>query len=157
VSTTGVRYDPWARAASRELPRPLELYRRAVAYKANPRSREYMETLFASTVAGGRLVEAEPTPSSLADADRVVLLYPDAIGVGFGRLERRVLAQVPAGAKLWALNGRRRLFELTPKTRRRLALRRLLEVSMLPEAVVTVLFAAASVPLALIDLLRGRR
>ena len=160
MTVTGVLFDPWARAASRSLPRPVDVYRRAVAYKANPRPREYMVSLFESTVRAGRLVEADSNgglSAALAHAERVVLIYPDAIGVGFGRVERRAIAQMPSGVGLWALNGRRRLFELTPRTLRRLRLRRLLEVTMLPEVVATVLLAAVSLPLAAVDLLRGRR
>jgi len=115
-------------------------YRRALFEKANPRPPAYMRTLFAERYPDGRLEGGVPA----GDADTIVLLYPDAIGLGFGAIERRL----PRGARIVVLNGRRREFPLDRRTRAALRKRRLLERTMLGVAT-PVLLAA--------DLVRGRR
>jgi hypothetical protein len=84
-----------------------------------------------------------------------VLLYPDATGLGFGPLERRLLAG--SATPPVVLNGRRRTFVLDAPRRRSLRLRRLLERAMLGEALALGLIAVVTVPLVLSDLVRGRR
>jgi hypothetical protein len=128
--------------------RPRRVYRRTLWWKANPRGPDYMRALFAERYPAGELYEGSTPPP----ADTTVLLFPDAIGLGFGSVERR-LAGRPG---LRALNGRRRDFPLDPRTRRRLALRRLLERTMLLEALALPGFAFAGALLWVVDALRGR-
>lgn len=82
----------------------------------------------------------------------VVLVWPDALGLGWERLERKL---APA-RNLFVLNGRRRLFELAPALRRKLALRRFCAYTRLPE----IAFALATFPVAAIcaftDFIRRR-
>jgi hypothetical protein len=100
------------------------------------------------------IVALARTLPELRDADTVVLVYPDALGLGFGNFESRLLA---AGARnVVVVSGRRRLFPLTTTARRALRWRRALASTRLLE------FAAALVliPLAAVlsgyDRVRGR-
>jgi hypothetical protein len=124
-----------------------------VEFKANPRDEGYLRELFAQRYPDGRIVAL---PREAAGADRVVLLYADAIGLGWGPVERAVRRAAP-DAELRVLNGRRRDFALDRATRRRLAVRRAAESSLAGEALMTVAFVAATPVLLAIDLLRGRR
>jgi hypothetical protein len=123
-------------------------YRRALFNKANPRPPEYMHALFADRYPDGRLDASIP-----AAASEIVLLYPDAIGLGYGAIERRL----PAGVPVRILTGRRREFELDARTRRALRLRRVLERTMAGEVAALALAAVATPVLLLTDLARGRR
>lgn len=144
---------------------PLERYadagrfRRAVAWKANPRSEGYMRARFAESIPDGRLVVwGEPTAAdAVRAAERVVLLYPDAIGLGWRPVERAVLGTVPRGATVEVLNGRRRRFALDPPTLRALRLRRVLEATMLLEVAAAPVIVALAPVLWAIDAMRGRR
>jgi hypothetical protein len=122
-------------------------YRQTLLNKANPRSPLYMRDLFAERCPQGEIADNVP-----AAADEIVLLYPDAIGLGFGALERRL----PPGVPVRILNGRRREFALDPRTRRALRLRRALERTMLGETVALAAAAAVTPVLLLADLVRGR-
>ena len=153
VRAIGIEHRPLDRA--RGGPPPLSLYRHAVRFKANPRDREFMLRLFAERYPGCPVVAAAAGWAERArEAETVVLLYPDATGLGFGPLERRARS-LPG--ELRALTGRRRDLALTPATRRRLRVRRLLERTMLAELLALPVFVAATPVLAAIDLVRGRR
>jgi hypothetical protein len=123
-------------------------YRRTLREKANPRPPEYMRALFAERHPDGEVVSEVP-----ADASEIVLLYPDAIGLGFAGIERRLSRDVSVGV----LNGRRREFVLDRRTRTALLVRRVLERTMAGEAFALVVLALATPPLLLADLVRGRR
>jgi len=114
-----------------------------------------MRRRFAESYPGGRLVEVQGRHDSATDpgsAELVVLLYPDAIGLGFGRLERRLRA-----APLRALTGRGRDYELTAGVRRRLLIRRALERTMLVELAIAPLVLIVAVVALVVDLVGGRR
>jgi hypothetical protein len=149
--TIGIPHDPWP--ARRGGTGVLRRYRTMVEFKANPRDEAYLRALFAERYPAGRL----GTLDDVARAERVVLVYPDAIGVGWGPMERRVRERARQGTELRVLNGRRRDFALDGRTRRHLHLRRILETSLAGEALATVLFLLATGPLLAADLLRGRR
>lgn len=137
---------------------PLRVYRRALAWRANPRPPEYMRALLAEHWPDAVLVhvDEDDLDARLRDADEVVLVYPDAIGLGFGALERRV-ARATSGRIPQVLTGRRRRFALDRRTHHALRLRRALERSMVGEAAGLLLVALATVPLAAFDMIRGRR
>src|SRR4051794_26666193 len=78
-------------------------YRRALLEKSTPRSVEYMRALAAE-----RLPATPVATTAPPDAEEVVLLYPDAIGLGFAQIERHL----PQAATVRVLNGRRREFIL---------------------------------------------
>ena len=115
---------------------PLQQYRYAVWYKANPRSAAYMRALQQEHFPDAQWVDTQEQPdwaSKISRADSIVLLYPDSIGLGFGAVERSVFARKPGPATVDVVNGRRRSFRLDPSTRAGLRLRRILECSMLAE------------------------
>ena len=161
MKTVALAYDPWS--ALEDVParchNPLFLWRRAMWFKANPRSAAYMRARLEEHWPEARLVEAAADAQwadRLSDADRVVLLYPDAIGIGFGPIERRLLRLVPRGT-ITVLNGRRRAFPLDPATHGLLLLRRCLERSMIVECVVGALILVLTPVLFLVDFAQGRR
>jgi hypothetical protein len=127
---------------------PRRAYRRTLLTKANPRPPAYMQALFAERFPDGWIV-ADVPPS----AAEIVLLYPDAIGLGFGELERRL----PPGIPVRVVNGRRREFVLNRRTRLALSARRTLERTMAGEALALAAFAVVTPALLLFDLARGRR
>jgi hypothetical protein len=139
--------------------RPLHLYRYAVWYKANPRAAAYMRALQRE-----RFPDAEWLDTSehsdwidrLSQADTVVLLYPDSIGLGFGSVERAVRAHKRDEAAVVVLNGRRRKFRLNAATRLGLRLRRILEWSMLLEVLALPVFVVVTLLLWTVDAVRGR-
>jgi len=47
----------------------------------------------------------------VSDADKIVLLYPDAIGLGFGAVKQSVARHKRGWASAEVLNGQRRLLE----------------------------------------------
>jgi GNAT superfamily N-acetyltransferase len=147
--TVGVLYDPWpARREAR-----VRRYRTMVEFKANPRDEAYMRALFAERYTDGRL----GGPADVSGAQRVVLLYPDAIGVGWGPVERAVIRRAGPGAEVRVLNGRRRDFVLDRRARLGLGLRRLLETALIGEAAASVTFVLVTPVLLARDLLGGRR
>ena len=153
-----VFFDPWrglaeASTAGRN---PRLLWRKAQWFKANPRDKDYMRARLAEHRPEASFVDATANPNwadALAGAGEVVLLYPDAIGIGFGAIERRL----PGHARITVLNGRRRVFALDRPTRRRLMLRRFLERTMLLECVFGIGLLVATPFLLSVDLARGRR
>lgn len=147
--TLGVLHDPWP---ARRAKGPWR-YRTMVEFKANPRDEAYLRKLFAERYPDGRI----GAPDEATTADRVVLLYPDAIGIGWAGVERSVRSAAGPGTEVRVLNGRRRDFALDRAARRRLAVRRLLESALVGEAVVTLAFLALTPPLVAWDALRGRR
>jgi hypothetical protein len=147
--TLGILHDPWPGLRGRGPRR----YRTMVEFKANPRDEPYLRALFAERYPGGRIGGLD----EVAQAARVVLLYPDAIGIGWSGIERGVRRRARPGAELRVLNGRRRDFALDGAMRRRLAVRRAFESALLGETLFTALFLLATPPLLAWDLLRGRR
>lgn len=165
TETLGLYFDPWRKHERTPpgrglLARLVAKYSRAVMFKANPRDAAYMRALFAERYADGRFVAVEDDDGwrgQLAGAKTVVLLYGDAIGIGFGPLEAAVRPALAPGTGLRALNGRRRDFALTPSVLRGLRLRRVIERAMLGEWLAVAAFLIATPPLLIFDLARGRR
>lgn len=100
------------------------------------------------------IVALARTLPELRDADTVVLVYPDALGLGFGNFESRLLA---AGAKnVVVVSGRRRLFPLTATARRSLRWRRVIASARFPEFAAALVLIPLAAVLAGYDRLRGR-
>jgi hypothetical protein len=140
--------------------RPFDLYRYAVWFKANPRGKEYMHALFTERFPSGVFVDAKEDPEwrrHAAQAETVVLLYPDAIGIGFTGLEREMCQLLKPWAAVRVLNGRRREFLMSTGRSFALMTRRLLERLMLTELLFTLVFICISPLLLMSDFLRGRR
>ena len=94
----------------------------ALKYRRNPRTREYMEALARQVISNFGLKdmlvidEDQPLPELEWDTiGKVVLLWPDANGTGWSRLERGVLLRLRPSAEVVVLNGRRRCFALTKR------------------------------------------
>jgi len=93
--------------------------------------------------------------TGFAGYDTVILSYPDPLGLGRSRLEKRVAADAFAPHTL-VLNGRGRLIPLTPKNRALLRRRRFLAQSRICEMAFGLAVVPVAMILALIDKLRGR-
>jgi len=87
--------------------------------------------------------------------DTIVLLYPDAIGLGWGHVERIVAHLNPPHTLV--INGRRRVFAWDKKSRRMLTWRRLVESSWVLELVMIPTVLLVSVLLGAWDALAGPR
>lgn len=88
------------------------------------------------------ITDTQQNKDLLRTYDTVILLYPDAIGLGWGKIERR-LAQLN-DVTILVINGRRRVFILDREMRCALTLRRLLDLSCLVEIILCIgIFPAA--------------
>ena len=85
--------------------------------------------------------------------DTVVLIYPDALGLSWSRVEARALA---AAGTVVIVNGRRRLFTLDRVVRRGLMWRRFLANTRLVQALLGVAVVPLATALAASDSLRRR-
>jgi hypothetical protein len=124
-----------------------------------PRDESYMRQLFAKHYPQGKFVNADKEETwrqLLKDADAVVLLYPDAIGFGFSKLERETRKLKSPLAALRFLNGRTRTMLLSRTVRRQLALRRLIIRFFVFELLTVIPFFAATLWFACVDVVRGR-
>src|SRR5262245_25962066 len=157
TATAGVLFFPADYFAPRH--GLFALWRRHLVANASVRDRAYIEALFKSHFPNGVLVEATDgrVPGDALDRmDTIVLLFPDPIGMDFGAIERAVISRWPV-KRLLALNGRRRLFRLDTRMRRRLGLRRFLASWRIPEFVFLLVFALTTPLLLLYDAIRGAR
>ena len=139
---------------------PFARFARAVWYKANPRDEAYMRRLFAARYPDGVFVCADREadwPERVKGVATIILIYPDAIGQGFGRIEAALSRGAGRGPAIRVLNGRGRDFALDRSTRRALKLRRFLERTMLIELAFVPFFVVLTPLLLTVDGLRGRR
>ncbi|MGB9115069.1 hypothetical protein [Bradyrhizobium sp.] len=137
---------------------PFGLWMKAVWYKANPRSSDYMKARFAECYPGSTFLNTGAgaiSAAALAGSSKVVLLYPDSIGLGYSAIERAVARDAPHAA-VEVLNGRRRQFAFDRKARWALRFRRFLEWTMLIECLAGVTLLLATPFLLLFDFLRGK-
>jgi len=119
-----------------------------------------MKSLFDSQYPGVPFVNVQQDDSwrDLAGgADILVLLYPDAIGLGFTQLEEDVWRLKPGWAEVRVLNGRHRDFLLNRTTLRALRARRWIERLMLMEFLMAAIFVCVTPLLLIVDFVRGRR
>lgn len=136
------RHKPWFM--------PERLWR-VVCNRANPRPDLYMKDLFLEHFPDG-IFSDDALPKNMQAEDRLVLLYPDAIGIGYSLLEIRAFAS----HQLEVLNGRRRHFRLTYGHWILLMSKRFLEVSFLPELILMPVIVVYACFCSFIDTLRGR-
>lgn len=160
-NVVGIFRDCWARI--REAPttwrHPFGLWQKAVWYKANPRSADYMRALLAERYPHAEFLNIGSDvipPDALGDVSKVVLLYPDAIGLGFTPVEDDVARHV-SHATVEVLNGRRRQFAFDGASRRALRFRRFLEWTMLVECFTGIVILLATPFLILVDFVRGKK
>jgi hypothetical protein len=158
----GLFSRPWREDLTVSAPparNPLKMYHWAVWYKANPRGEGYLRALFKGHYPEGEFINIENENdwnATVVQADEVVLLYPDAIGLGFTRLEREVKRQLKPWAGLRVINGRRRNFRLGASTLLGLRLRRIVERAMLGEVLAILVFLLATPVLVVKDWWGGR-
>lgn len=137
----------------------FNLYRKAVWYKANPRTEEYMRKLFFEKHPDGIFINADNEKEwneKISSVDTIFLLYPDSIGLGFSRIEKNILSCVKDNSSIYVLNGRRRELLLDASTRRKICMRRFFEQWMVGEMCAVPLFIVITPVLLLIDWMRGR-
>ena len=97
---------------------------------------------------------ADFTPNDFVGFDTVILVYPDALGLGWSGVESKLLTglHVP----LFFANGRHRLMRLDSTVRRALVWRRLLATSRLTELCLSLLIVPLAMFWAAQDALRGK-
>lgn len=118
-----------------------------------------MRDLFSERFPKGlfRSVDSPDWKKAISSANRIVLLYPDAIGLGYGPIEAEVFKAKKPWAVVSVTNGRRRSFILSRSARVQLAWRRVLERFMIGEMAAILAFIAVTPLLVTFDFLRGRR
>lgn len=158
----GLFSRPWREDLTVSAPpalNPLKMYHWAVWYKANPRDEDYMRALFNEHYPEGdffNIDQENDWRAAVGQADKVVLLYPDAIGLGFSRWERETKGLLKPWAGMRVLNGRRRTFRLGASALLGLRLRRLVERAMLGEVLAIFVFLLATPILTVKDWWEGR-
>jgi hypothetical protein len=127
------------------------------------RSREYMKTLaqslFPEFQASAKLTVGEDGFLPQIDWQRtseVVLLWPDANGMGWRHIENQVFRNAPSGTRITAVNGRRRRLALTRSRLAGLRWKRGLEKTLAFELAFTVAFVLITPVLILSDFARRR-
>ena len=122
-------------------------------YRGNPRSLEYMKGLVDHYLGKTDLVPTYDLSmlSRIPTVDQIVLLWPDANGMGWFDIERRVFKLKRASSDVYVLNGRKRLFGLSKIQWRLIRFKRFLEKSFLLEMGVLLLFIITAPILALWD------
>lgn len=133
----------------------LALYLR---HKRRPRDEEYMRARCEDRFREYVMVPARDlTPEMVAKSAEIVLLWPDANGYGWSRIENRVFRQKGRGTNVYALNGRRRFFPFHRGLQLTYLLRRLSERFWVAEALMTAIFVLATPIMLAIDHARGRK
>ena len=97
---------------------------------------------------------ASIAPDDVAGYSAIILVYPDALGLGWSSLERKLLAR--RRGVLFFANGRRRLMPLDSSSHRQLRWRRLLANSRVAELFFGLLIIPVAISCAAVDALRGK-
>ncbi|WP_337996692.1 hypothetical protein [Oleispirillum naphthae] len=110
-----------------------------------------------TSMPAARVESREPEALSAADLHgfaEIVLVYPDALGLGRGSLEAGLRRRTACPIRI--LNGRRRTMPLSPENRRALRWRRILAATRATELGLSLLVIPLAAAWALRDALRGR-
>jgi hypothetical protein len=128
-------------------------------YRGNPRPLAYMKELVSRHMDNIDLVPAHDLSmlSQISTVQQIVLLWPDANGMGWFDIERQIFKGKRPGNDVYVLNGRGRLFELSKQQWRAFRLKRFLEKSFLLEIGVLTLFMVTAPMLALWDGISERK
>lgn len=102
-----------------------------------------------------RLREATAGEFDGHHADAVVIIHPDPLGMGLGRLERTLLEKFPT--QTFALNGRRRFYQVDSPVARSLAWHRFLAETRIVEALLSLALWPVGLALATSDMLSKRK
>lgn len=169
IDYVGPPYPVLSRAADSSvcpasIKRGLNLVFRDSVIRRNPRTADYMSQRVAERYGADAAARIQPIAKgtdldleAVRRASHIVLLWRDGNGTGCHGIERILLAQRGPKTPVTVLNGRRRQFELTPRTRRAYLLRRGLAKSFLLEAIAFVIFWLITPALAGWDLIRKQR
>jgi hypothetical protein len=160
--------ERWARALpSQSLRLAILKLGDFLEFRRYPRSWEYMNALMSRHVSSAHSTVAKPfdadmSVASLPQVDwqrvrQILLLWPDANGTGWSMIERWVFQHKALETRVYVLNGRGRLFELTGSIWRRWRIKRFLEKSFLAEMGFLLVFLMTSPFLSLWDAIRRRR
>ncbi len=122
---------------------PEKLYR-VVCQRSNPRSKDYMMELLHDKFPDAKLIDLKKKHYGC----KIILLYPDSIGIGFRKIES-ILKMY--NNEIIVLNGRKRVFALKPSVHKQLLLYRFLEITFLPEILITPFFVLYGVCIAAKD------
>ncbi len=161
MSTIVIYYEPWNRGniiPTNFFSKIICRYLKAMHSKANPRNESYMRELALEHYHDAMFLNysIENNCSKLKSASKIVLLYPDATGIGFNKIEKEVFSIVNNSSKVCVLNGRRRKFKLGKKERYMLLVRRILEKTMFFEFVFIIVFLIVTPFFLIFDWIRGR-
>jgi hypothetical protein len=128
-------------------------------YRGNPRALTYMKELVGRHMGSIDLAPAHDLSvlSQIPTVQQIVLLWPDANGMGWFDIERQVFKRNQSRNDVYVLNGRGRLFELSKQQWRAFRLKRFLEKSFLLEIGVLALFLVTAPMLALWDGISEKR
>lgn len=85
-------------------------------------------------------------------ADSVLLIYPDALGLGWGRLE----SMLATTESVYIVNGRRRIFPLNAHMRIRLGWHRFLATTRVTELLASIVILPLAAGFAAVDVFRGK-
>lgn len=130
---------------------------RVLKNKANPRDETYMQDLFKEYFPGGIFInisENEGWKQKTSGADKIVYLFPDAIGLKSRQLTE---AANDDAQNIVVLNGRRRLFRLDGAMKFSLSWRRFIERFLVGEILFAGVFVILTPIFLIIDLIRGRK
>jgi hypothetical protein len=129
-------------------------------YRRNPRPRKYMEECASSVLPDFEkttIVDATDIGKIQWDSvSNVVLLWRDAIGVGWSGLEREVFRRTRSGAQVHVLNGRRRYFPVSRGALTGFRWRRFLDKTFVVDVFLAALLLLLMPVLWVVDLARGK-
>jgi len=126
-----------------------------------PRSLDYMRSAMAAIWPEYQDVQVLAAPADLTalnlnSTHNLVLLWPDANGMGWAAMERQVRRCAPPECKVVILNGRKRTFDFGSAIHQKLRRRRVFEKSLLMNVLFGVLFLVSAPFLWIYDLARGK-
>jgi hypothetical protein len=166
LKVVGIFYYPWEDSyvktgdPNRTL---LALYKKMIWYKANPRSKDYMENLFIQRYPDGEFLHVHNSSdidvirNKINICDKVVLLFPDAIGLGCYSIEKILFGIAPPHLSIRILNGRKRDFNYSLNVKYSLKLRRLFSRALIVEFALMPIMLFLTLVYLPLDFLRGKK
>ncbi len=155
MSKLAIYYDTWQKKNL------SNIYNKGVHFKSNPRSLEYMEDLatkkFEDIEIKNILNEDELNNIDLDKYSEIVLLYPDAIGLGWSKIDNYISKNFNQMKKITILNGRRRVIVFNSNNLFGLRFKRFLEKALIVETIFTIYFVVSTPFLIIKDLLHGKK
>lgn len=124
---------------------------RVVCNRANPRTEEQMRAFFKEKFPDG-IFNSGDIPTSMQSEDRLVLVYPDSIGLGYGSAELGVVF----ARHVEFINGRRRHVHLTLGHWVLLLFKRFLSITFLPEIIFIPFILVYALICSILDGAKGR-